>query len=372
MKKYFYAGILLAVLATLSSCSRKKEIGALPDKRVQEYIFSEYLRGNTPQAFDRLMMRPVMDRGTVVYLYEKLYPECSGMIDSMDFYCDACDNGSWVDAVLISMEETRLGDEILSLLEDEANLSDPIIEENDTVEVEAVEKRLLDSYNRLKVMQYDTEYFLPVAGTDSSTIVHYSNNSALRLFYDDLYRLYKKELWRMNSVSDSKITGIEEYEYNEGSKQPAKKIIQNEKVKTVSKFNQNGLVIETEKYSAVENPEKKSEQWQYEKSPSSVTVWEYDDQNRITLELCKEKSLTKKQRFIYHNVKEGEDEIPPDYEYYENNVLKIKTEYTAKGDYTTLIVFDKSNSVKTYYKAYAKTKDVYITDGIERRVKNYE
>ena len=84
------------------------------------------------------------------------------------------------------------------------------------------------------------------------------------------------------------------------------------------------------------------------------------------------KSLTKKQRFIYHNVKEGEDEIPPDYEYYENGVLVTKTEYIKKCVYSTTIWFDSSNWVRTDYEDYVKVRDVYFTNGVERRVKNYE
>ena len=180
----------------------------------------------------------------------------------------------------------------------------------------------------------------------------------------------------MISFYDSKIIGIEEYEYENESKLPSKKIVKTQAAKTVSKFNSDGLVIEADKYSAIQT----EGDWEYEPKTSSVTLWEYDDQKRITVELNREKGITKKQRFFYHEMpetqesdtEEEKEEIPPDYEYYENNVLKIKTEYVSKSEYTTLIVFDRSNSVKTYYKDYAKVKDVYITDGVERRVKNYE
>ena len=64
--------------------------------------------------------------------------------------------------------------------------------------------------------------------------------------------------------------------------------------------------------------------------------------------------------------------MPPDYEYYENGVLVTKTEYIKKGVYSTTIWFDSTNSVRTDYENYVKVRDVYFTNGIERRVKNYE
>ena len=44
----------------------------------------------------------------------------------------------------------------------------------------------------------------------------------------------------------------------------------------------------------------------------------------------------------------------------------IQTSYFGSNDETGW------RSVKTYYEDYAKVKDIYITDGAERRVKNYE
>ena len=308
-------------------------------------------------------------------------------------------------------EEERLGTEVLSFLEDEANFTSPIIESSDTLEqqqqtdtvpeVESVEKRLLDAYNRLKVMEFETEVFIPVTKEDSSVLVHYSNKAAVRLFYDNLYRLTKKEYWKMESVENAKLTGTEKYSYDDDSKKPYEKIIEKEDAVFVSKLNENGLVIKTEKYAINEGSlsnetrslSNETRSLSLSKGPLQTTTWTYDDKNRITSETVIAGKLTQKQVFNYDKtdgkvesakVKGRDDnlqnesseeelkDLPPDYEYYENGVLITKTEYIKKGVYSTTIWFDKVNSVRTDYENYVKVRDVYFTNGVERRVKNYE
>ena len=363
MKRFLFAGLFLTLL-TLCSCSRKKaeepvsnssDAQDLADIEQQAVALQETL--NTPQE---------VDEGYLA-------------------------------------EEERLGTDVLSYLEDEANFTSPIIEtqnnaaqpEDETVpQVEAVEKRLLDSYNRLKAMEYESEIFIPVNKEDSSIIVHYSNKVAVRYFYDNLYRLTKKEYWNMESVENAKLTGTEQYSYENETKKPYEKIIETDSAVFVSKLNQNGLVIRTEKYTVDENLSQERS-LSMSKGPVQTTNWTYDEKNRITSETLTEGKLVKKQVFNYSKVdgqvtstkvKKGTEasqpektdendkaeELPPDYEYYENGVLVTKTEYIKKGVYSTTIWFDSTNSVQTDYENYVKVRDVYYTNGIERRIKNYE
>ena len=340
-----------------------------------------------PESFKELMFRPSIKKASVRYLFEEAYPECMGIYDSTGFYSPDFDDASWVDAALIAAEESRLGEDVLSYLEDEANFQPPIIEETEenpvetgnteseesgsdaempkVPEVESVEKRLLDSYNRLKVMEYGSELFFPMQkeGGDA-VLVHYSNKSAVRLFYDDIFRLTKKELWNMESVQAAKIKLVEKYTYKDDSKKPVEKIIESDSAVFVSKLNENGLVIRTEKY-AVDSKDK----------PLSVTTWTYDEKDRITSESIQEKGRVQKQVYIYTKIdklEDNPDNLPPDYEYYENGVLRTKTEYSTKGNYSTTIVFDKINSVRTDYEDYIKVRDVYFMNGVQRRIKSYE
>ena len=342
MKRFLFAGIVLTLL-TLCSCSRKK--------------------GSQSQEGDLVTIPNPKDTNAVTQIFNQAQEAENQPVEETQA----------LDPDFIA-EEERYGTEVLNFLEDEANFSSPIVQTDEEIkpadqdqeapEVEAVEKRLTDAYNRLKVMEYGSEIFLPVSNGDSSVIVHYSNKAAVRLFYDNLYRLTKKEYWKMDSVENAAITGTEKYSYEGDSKKPYEKTIENQSAIFVSKLNQNGLVIKTEKFLILQDGS-------VSKKAQSITNWTYDEKDRITSETVSEDKLVKKQVFNYSKVGE-EEEFPPDYEYYENGFLLTKTEYVKKGQYSTTIWFDTSNWVRTDYKNYVKVRDVYYTDGVERRVKKYE
>lgn len=387
MKKLFWAIALLFVL--LSSCShktqKKSDIVVQNKKQVRlnkEFIFDQMLAGKTPAMFDTLMYTRAYAKGFKGYAFELNNKTLMGIKESSGFYTDALDNGDWVDDVLLAMEEARMGEEILNILEDESLISPPIIEETEEGPVvenaPQIEKIFRDSNGVLKSMQFGTEYFIPQQKNGDTVLVHYSAKNAIRLFYDDLYRLTKKELWKMESVQNAAITGLELYEYSGESKIAETKTVETQKYKTVSKLNADGLIIETKKYEALEETAQEKalqkKEFEYNPRPVSVSKWKYDDSKRITEEAVTEYAVTKskstvvnekKQKFIYN---EGHDI----YEYYENGSLKIKTEYGEKGNYATTIFFDSVNSVTTYYENYIKLRDVYMYNGIQTREKVYE
>ena len=182
----------------------------------------------------------------------------------------------------------------------------------------------------------------------------------------------------MESVQNAKIKLVEKYEYEGQSKNPVQKIIEADDTLFVSKLNENGLVIRTLKYEVpkqTEEDSKKSDSKKQSNKLISTTTWTYDQKNRITSETVSEKSKVQKQVFIYDKIDklgDNPDNIPPDYEYYENGVLRTKTEYKTKGTYNTTIVFDSINTVRAEYENYIKVRDVYYVNGVQRRIKSYE
>ena len=334
MKRFLYPGLFLIFL-TLISCSRKK-------------TEENQLAVNTESAGENSSVSEASSiSGEEILPEEDIHPE----------------------------EEIH-ATQLLDYLENEENFTSPIIENPDAedflLDVETVEKRLVDSYNRLKVMEYGSEIFIPAQNQEEKILVHYADKKAIRYFYDNLYRLTRKEYWTINSATDYSITIEEEYFYNEDSKKPyEKKILSDENI-IVSNYNENGLVIRTEKYKKEDSQKGKSSESLF---PLMVRKWTYDDKERITSESVEEGSKVKKEVFIYSKLdklQENEESFPPDYEYYENGELKIKTEYVKKGQYTTTINFDSRNSVKTDYLDFIKTRDLYYTDGDLVRIRNYE
>ena len=332
MKRFLYLTGLVLVFLTLASCSRKKE-KTLQSNEVPAILAEEnhsFLEGEST---------------------ERLSSEADAGLSETESESE-------------SESEDSPSSNLLSFLEDEANFTSPIIEESDEAlpQTESVEKRLIDAYKRLKVMEYDSELFFPVNKSDSSELIHYSNKTAVRLFYDQLYRLTKKEYWKMESLENAEITGKELYYYEGDSKKPFEKKIQTKDAEFVSKLNENGLVIRVEKF--VDN------------KSLSVTEINYDSKDRIIKQSVTEDGIVKKEVFNYtvtDNAEvNGQEALPPDYKYYENDKLVTQTEYIKKGFYSTTIWFDSQNCVRTDYENYVKVRDVYFTNGLERRVKNYE
>ena len=67
------------------------------------------------------------------------------------------------------------------------------------------------------------------------------------------------------------------------------------------------------------------------------------------------------------------DDIPPDFEYFENGILKMKNKYSVdKGSYTSQVFFDNNFSVKAYYENEVRVRDVYYNGNTALKEKVYE
>jgi len=177
----------------------------------------------------------------------------------------------------------------------------------------------------------------------------------------------------------------EEYVYADNSAAVKEKIITQEESILHTYYRDIDTVTKTELYAKksetvknTESGEKEEKAWFWKKSETS---WEYNQDNKITSEVlteykepekessAPETGFVKKQLFIYNKT---DKEISPDYEYYENGVLKNRIIYTAKGTYISNIFFDEDFTVTSYYENNKKVKDIYSKGGIVRRVKTYE
>ena len=83
--------------------------------------------------------------------------------------------------------------------------------------------------------------------------------------------------------------------------------------------------------------------------------------------------FTKMTKFSPNGKSADGDVLPSDFEYYEDNVLKMKNKYSkVKGTYVSQVFFDDGYSVKSYFEKEKRIKDVYTINGEIKRVKNYE
>lgn len=327
-----------------------------------------------PKELTELLSKRIYDRGRNFYLIEMFNPEKLGIIDSIGIY-SGDDTAVWVDELLIKIEEERIADEI-------AEMEDSLEEYEDVQEhyEEEIEKALdenieateyLDDTDLLKFMEFDEEVFIPQKINDGLFLIHSVGGNVTRSFYDNSYRVTKKETWNISSVERSDLVQTEESIYDGESVRPQKIIVSSKNTVKEINYNSDGLITLVENFDIYKD----------KNYITSKITRVYDDEKRLIAEQSvdytykdeKYKKIdykfTKKHIYKYN---EGED-IPPDFEYFEDNVLKMKNKYsTKKGTYTSQIFFEDGFSVKTYYEEELKVRDVFYMNDEITREKIYE
>lgn len=334
------------------------------------------------------------------YAIERYFPGKIGIIEGSLFYNPYDEKADWVEDLVIRVEEERIAGEILAM-EDALEEAEYVPEEYS----EQIERALSDEIetisrvgrdNKLKIMEYDNEIFMPQEREDCFVTIDSDGNLIKRSYFDAEYRLVKKEYWKINNHSDGKLTESEEFVFDEESYRPKEKSYRNEDGFTKTEYNEDGLAIHSVEYKTVER-KKESKKTRKVKTTNEDVItaeynWSYNEDNKIDTQLCTlffydeeyktlEYSFVKKYLYMYNDFAadksdSGDDEnkdIPPDFEYYENDVLKMKNKYTAElGTYTSQVYFENDFTVKTYYEKYKKVKDVYAVGKVVKRVKKYE
>ena len=246
----------------------------------------------------------------------------------------------------------------------DSDLNPILIEDN------KIEKTQRDSSGNLSFFSVDDEILsMQNLGTEK-IIVRKWENHLIRKFYDEKMRLKKRESWNISTdFSDSSILKTENFFYTDDSLVPVScQILESNKFSELS-YDDKGRVVDL-KESSVQD-EKRHLQ--------NHTAWHYDEKNRITEKQTKtyiykkenfskaEGTHSQKEVYIY-KIEDGQ----PDYYYYENNELKLKTEYSSQNDYITTMNFDNGFIVESFYKNGMRKKDIYYLNGVVRRVKQYE
>ena len=318
-----------------------------------------------------------------------------------NFYSPAEDDASWVESLLMQIEEERIAEELSKM---ESTLEDYQVEDNQSGSEAAVSdntepqeelnpvekffeeakegKVITGKNNELRFYEFDKEILAPQFTADGLVVVHSNDSSVTRNFYDLKYQLVKKEEWTIKSASDAKKLKSEEFEYSEENGKVIKKDIVTEKTRESVLYNAEGLPSTSKKY-AVEDDKNYI---------LMERTWTYNEQNKVIKDVQNEylyktndysdkpELFSRRYEYTFNDTvnqnEEGEteeNEIPPDSKYYENNVLKMKKIYTAqKGAYYTWVYFDENLAVKTYYEDDIRVRDEFYNNGKLFRIKTYE
>lgn len=327
-----------------------------------------------PKELTELLSKRIYDRGRNFYLIEMFNPNKLGIIDSIGVY-SGDDTAVWVDELLIKIEEERIADEIAEMEDSLEEYEDPQEHYEEEIEkaldenIEATE--YLDDTDLLKFMEFDGEVFIPQKTNEGLVLIHSVGGNITRSFYDQTYRVTKKETWNITSVERSDLVQTEESIYDGESVRPQKIIVSSKDTVKEINYNSDGLITLVENFDVYKD----------KNYITSKITRVYDDEKRLLAEQSVEYTykdekykkidykFTKKHVYKYN---EGED-IPPDFEYFEDGILKMKNKYsTEKGTYTSQIFFEDGFSVKTYYEEELKVRDVFYMNDEITREKIYE
>ena len=338
-------------------------------------------------------------------------PEPEEDYSEYSFYSPATDNASWVEETLARNEEERTAEELRAMEESlsdyeeegleyseenqpaEEEESEEASEENGQEDVAAeaetetekvqelseVEKFFLEEKNglvkteknnNLKFFEFDNETFSQQKVDGKLILIHSNRNSVTRNFYNENYLLEKRESWNISSAENASLEKTEWFVYFQGTSLISSKTITEKEFTERVSYNSEGRPVKSERYAVVEDKEKliSKRNFAYNSDgkiiSDELTDYFYKDKDYSELDY----SFAKKYTYSY-NV----DDIPPDFSYFENGILKMQNKYsTTKGTYTSRIYFDDDFSVKTYYENELRVKDTYYSGNKILREKLYE
>ena len=254
----------------------------------------------------------------------------------------------------------------------------------------SIERRIFDSEQNLSLFSFNDEILAIQKRDNKNILVSSDDKKTIRRFFDEKSRVYKKEIWDISgSFKNSYLKNEEHYYYEEEKTVPSTATLLEENFKYKLTYNDTGKVVISEKYEYV--PDSKPVEKETETKKSNVldkgdnyilrskTNWKYNDKGKIIEKLFSEyeykkvnktkKTLTSTKKDVYeYKIKD----VMPDYYYYENDVLRMKTIYSNEDSYVTTFYFDGGFVVDSVYENATHTKDIFYSNGNIIRQKVYE
>lgn len=323
------------------------------------------------------------------YCFEKYFPDYISIYECSGFYSESLDTADWVDSLIIRIEEERISNEIAKMetdvLSDLKNSDVSVIEEILDEHSEQIENVFSDSLEQKEIvskngtlifMEFEQEKLIPKKTENGYEIIHSQNNSVTRNYYNQNFLLESSQKWE---IEPSKIqenqnpVSIENYFYDEKTSAVTKKEtitydgeLQNLQIIV---YNDRKQISSKEEYQIIDKKRNliQKNDLKYDKDGNIIqnekTEYFYNQNFSVLTEQFSRK-------YVY---KINEDDFPPDFEYFENDVLKMRNKYSSqKGNYTSQVFFEDDFSVKTYYIEEKKVKEVYYSGESVLRVKNYD
>lgn len=328
---------------------------------------------------------------------------------SISEYEPSSDNASWVKPLFLenkvfTVSTPEIYEEVSSLVEnseisENEDLEDSEIEKiaqaisNEALKAQSAEveqeKKYLDEYENLAFYSYGEES-LSVQNYENKKVLFRSDKkNAVRFFYDDKMRLLKKENWDISGgFSGAKNKEVQEFFYSdENIAKPEKSVITSDLEKYEILYDLSGRIVESKNFELYkddenaqnnQNQNNQSEKTEKKYLFTGKTTWKYSDSGKILEKYSEEyeynakktkitKTFSKKEVYEY-KIQDGN----PDYYYYENEILRMSTVYSALDSYVQTMNFDNNFVVESYFENGKRKRELLYLNGRLRSEKNYD
>lgn len=380
--------IALCILIFLASCAKKSDDSALRaaeiEASLENFIIASSISSDFSGNYAPEPLRTLLDRkfiadesGRALYAAEFYFPAVLALRDSSGFFDSCGGDVSWVDTCVIQAEEERIASSI-AILEDAFEIPDFIAEddfdgadlqENPGMIFDLLSNDVTARNGNLAFSEAGTEKFVLTERDGRKILVYASDSSVTRRFYDEELRLEREEHWLIQDADSAELIKSVEVEYAPDGALASRSVREGGSLE-IAMYDDDGLVLEKKVYEFSGDDMRIASETrrlynQQKKVASEVLLdYHYKDSDFSALD------FTYEQRYDYEY---NDGDVPPDFDYYEDGVLRMRNRYSPdKGSYTSQIFFDEHNSVRTYYESDVRVREVFFMDGVVIRERIYD
>ena len=241
----------------------------------------------------------------------------------------------------------------------------------DGSESDAIDRFSRDAEGKLKAFAFDAERFTLSDINGESVTVNAYGEKAVRKTYDALMRLVRRDVWKIASTAKESVReSSETFYYNADRTYPASSAAESEGRRSETLYNDEGRAISFAEFFVDESgariPDTKMTR-RYTDGNKIIeeekSRWEYADEKKTRL------SAIRVQKKTYDYAAGGEN---PNYCFYEDGKLRIKTIYAQNDTYVTTLYFDEGYTVISEYAAGEKIRETIKNGDRVLRTKKYD
>lgn|GEM_PF-1117099 len=256
-------------------------------------------------------------------------------------------------------------------MSDTAQTADVKSPDADGSERDAIDRFSRDAEGKLKAFAFEAERFTLSDVNGESVTVNASGEKAVRKTYDALMRLVKRDVWKIASTAKESVRESNEtFYYNADRTYPASSVTEREGRREERFYDDEGRVISRTDFfvdkDGTQIPDTKMTRLYADGNKileEKKSRWEYADEKKLQL------VAVRVQKKIYDY---AAGEKNPNYYFYEDGKLRIKTIYAQNDAYVTTLYFDDGYTVISEYAAGEKIRETIKHGDRVLRTKKYD